>query len=496
MKQFDIVIVGSGLGGLLCANILSKEGFSVCVIEKNKQIGGCLQTFNRGGCVFDTGVHYIGSMDEGQVTNRLFKYFGIMDKLNLKRLDENGFDILDLNGTQFKYPIGYDRFIDTMSHQFPREKEEIKEYCKQIMKIIDSLDLFNLRLPQKSGFNPYYSLSIADFMSSVTCNKQLQNVLAGLNFLYAGSSHNTSIYQHATVFHSFLQSSWRPIDGSSQIADFLVESIEENGGVILSDSEVCHFKFSGKNIESVKLNNGEEIHGKQFISNVHPAVTLSLIDRENVRALYRERIESISNSISTFCLYVRLKENSFKYQNYNYYHINSDDVWSVLEQKTDDWPGGYMFLTPATSKSEDYADTAIILTFMEYKDVLQWENTSINKRGEEYLDFKRKKAECLLDAVEENIPGFRQQIKQYYTSTPLTYRDYTGTKDGSIYGISKDCKDPFKTHVSVRTKIPNLFFTGQNTSMHGILGVSIGSLQTCAEFIGYERIIDQINKSS
>ncbi len=497
MKQFDVVIVGSGLGGLLCGNILSKEGYGVCVVEKNKQIGGCLQTFKRGGCVFDTGVHYIGSVDEGQVTNRLFKYFGIMDKLNLRRLDEDGFDLLDINGRQYKYPIGYDRFIDVFSRHFPGEKQEIKEYCKQMKNIIDSLDLFNLRLPQKSaGFNPYFSLSIGDFISSITSDKELQNVLAGLNFLYAGSSQNTSSYQHATVFHSFLESSWRPVDGSSQIADLLAETITMNGGVILTDSEVCNFRFSGRNIESVQLKNGEEVRGKQFISNVHPAVTMGLIDKDHVREHYRERIESISNTISTFCLYIRLKKNSFKYQNYNTYRINSDDVWSVLDRKADDWPGGYMFLTPATSGSEEYAETAIILTFMEFKEVLQWENTSINKRGTEYKEFKHQRAEYLLDVVEKNMPDFRRNIEQYYTSTPLTYRDYTGTVDGSIYGISKDCKDPFKTHVSVRTKVPNLYFSGQNSGMHGILGVSIGSLQTCSEFIGFERIIDQIEKSS
>ena len=75
-------------GGLECGAILSKEGFNVCVVEKNAQFGGCFQTYQRKGHLLDTGIHYVGSLDEGQVMNQYFRYFGIMDKLKIKRLDD------------------------------------------------------------------------------------------------------------------------------------------------------------------------------------------------------------------------------------------------------------------------------------------------------------------------------------------------------------------------------------------------------------------------
>ena len=79
MSKYDIIIIGSGLGGLECGAILSKEGFNVCVVEKNAQFGGCFQTYQRKGHLLDTGIHYVGSLDEGQVMNQYFRYFGIMD---------------------------------------------------------------------------------------------------------------------------------------------------------------------------------------------------------------------------------------------------------------------------------------------------------------------------------------------------------------------------------------------------------------------------------
>ena len=83
MAKYDAVIIGSGMGGLTTAYILAKEGMKVCVLEKNRQVGGSLQIFSRDKTIFDTGVHYIGGLDEGQNLNRYFKYFGLMDALKL-----------------------------------------------------------------------------------------------------------------------------------------------------------------------------------------------------------------------------------------------------------------------------------------------------------------------------------------------------------------------------------------------------------------------------
>ena len=97
-EQYDIVIVGSGLGGLACGTILAKEGYKVCILEKNKQIGGNLQTYVRDRVIFDSGVHYVGGLDKGQNLYQLFKYLGIMDKLKLRKMDEDVFDAVVFEG--------------------------------------------------------------------------------------------------------------------------------------------------------------------------------------------------------------------------------------------------------------------------------------------------------------------------------------------------------------------------------------------------------------
>lgn len=116
----------------------------------------------------------------------------------------------------------------------------------------------------------------------------------------------------------------------------------------------------------------------------------------------------------------------------------------------------------------------------------------MGKRGEAYERFKTEHAERLLDEVEKEFPGLRSRIAGYYTSTPLTYLNYTGTEDGSMYGIAKDIHLGPAARVHHRTKIPNLLLTGQNINSHGILGVLVGTMVTCGELLTSEKIFKEI----
>ena len=125
--KYDVVIVGSGLGGLQCGYILSKHGLNVCVLEKGSQTGGCMQTFHRGKHTFDTGFHYVGGLDKGQPLRQLFNYFGLMD-LPWHRMDEAGFDEIVIGGKSYMFANGYERFVETLSEQFPHQRENLKKY--------------------------------------------------------------------------------------------------------------------------------------------------------------------------------------------------------------------------------------------------------------------------------------------------------------------------------------------------------------------------------
>jgi all-trans-retinol 13,14-reductase len=97
--------------------------------------------------------------------------------------------------------------------------------------------------------------------------------------------------------------------------------------------------------------------------------------------------------------------------------------------------------------------------------------------------------------LEKQFPGTISHIEDFWTSTPLTYSDYTGTVEGSMYGILRDKNDHTQTFISHRTKVPNLFLAGQNINAHGIMGVIIGSVLTCGEIIDIDNLTNQIKKA-
>ena len=492
--KYDIAILGTGLGGLVCGYMLSKNGFNVILLEKNAQIGGCLQTFKRFGVKFDTGMHYIGSMLEGQILHRLFNYLNLLPDIKLNRLDEEGYDRLSIGGKQYRYASGYDHFVETLCQYFPNSRHDIEEYVKQLRNIANASPLYNLRKVEDYVFieADYIKTSINDFIASITKDYTLQNVLAGNLPLYAGVKDKTPTYIHALINNFYIQSAWRIINGSDSIAKSLANSIQSFGGTIRTKSEVSEIVCNDTHAIGVRLADGEFIEAKSIVSNSHPQATLQMINSHLIRKAYRVRINDLENTISNFTLYIKFKEKATPYLNYNYYYYKQDDVWKANERKAGDPLQSYLFMHQCAREDQQWAESAEMIGYMKFDEVLKWENTTVGKRGDDYLAFKQATAEHYLDVLEQSFPGIRSTIEAYETSTPLTYRDYTATKDGSMYGIIRDKNFPTQTLVSQRTKIPNLFLTGQNINSHGILGVTIGAALTCAEFLGLNKIIDEI----
>jgi all-trans-retinol 13,14-reductase len=501
MKKFDVLIIGTGMGGLVCGNILAKQGYTVCMVEKNKQLGGCLQIYVRDRVIFDSGVHYIGGLDKGQNLFQIFKYLGLMDKLKLEKMDP-AFDRVLLDGEDKEYKInqGYEAFEREMIREFPEEAEAVRKYTKTILEICDRFPLYRLRL-QGDGDEKQEAMSFSakKFIESITKNKTLRAVLAGNNMLYAGAGEATPFYIHALTVNSYMESAWRCLDGGSQISKILAQNISKSGGQIIKNREVKKLVVLDGAITSAELNDGSAIHADYFVSNTTPANTYRMTDSNLIRRVTRERVEAMPNTVSSFILNIVFRKGRFPYIKHNYYYQRAGSVWEMASYSESDWPLGYAIYCSPGAKNE-FATGMTIFAYMRYDEVLPWQ-TSFNtvsfkqNRGAEYEAFKTRKTEQLLDRVEEKFPGLRKSILHTYTSTPLTFRDYIGNEDGNLYGTVKDYQNPMGTLISPKTRIPNLFLTGQYLNLHGILGTAISGLITSIALTGQDDFIEKIRNA-
>ncbi|MEO8470711.1 MAG: NAD(P)/FAD-dependent oxidoreductase [Chryseolinea sp.] len=502
MAQGEVVIVGSGLGGLACGVILAKEGFHVTVLEKNNQIGGMLQTFTRDKVIFDTGIHYVGGLDKGQTLYRIFSYLGIMEKLKLRKMDNDFFDGVAIGHDPviYKYAQGYDNFIRVMTSYFPEEVDAINSYCDKIISICLKFPVYNLASGGYTDADLSNTTDTQAYLESITSNQKLITVLAGTSLLYAGEPNKTPLHVHALIINHYIESSWKFINGGGQIARLLSREITSRGGRILKHIHVKELQESGGKIVYAQCHKGEKYYGDVFISNAHPIKTLEMVNSDLIRNAYRSRLESLDNTVSVFYVNVVLKKDTVKYQNHNLYVLAQNNPWCAINYTSENWPQGYAVFYNAVSRETEYTDGVTIMAYMRFDDVKEWGDTYNtvdfeSSRGDAYETFKAEKAEKLFKAVENRLPGFRGAIRSYTAATPLTARDYIGTGDGSLYGFAKDYRNPLKTMLSPKTKIPNLFLTGQNVNLHGVLGVSLSSIVTCGQVLGTDYIIDKIRNA-
>ncbi len=497
-NRYDIAIIGSGLGGLTTAALLAKEGKKVVVVEKNRVPGGCLQSFKRFGKEFDTGLHYIGSMNSGQFVYQLFKYLNLLNRTTFAPLNSDAFDTIHIDGKEYRYASGLNNFADTLIEYFPEETRAIRRYISDIETIADSLNIFKLReLPDDYKFeNRWAGISVYEYIESLTDNDTLKKVLAGTNPLYAGTREYSSFYTHAIINYSNITGAHRHSDGGNRLVEALIASIKEGGGSVICSQQITGFEFTDDNrIESAITADGNTVVANEYISSIHPQLLVDIIGKGPLRKPYINRVKSLKNTISVFNIYAKLKKDRVKYHNTNHFCYTSDSVWVASDYDKTEWPGYFYLTTPLSEDTDNFADKVEVMTYMKYSEIEPFITNGVVTDTEGYQTFKEQKAARLINAIEERFPEIKDAIEEYNVSTPHTFCRYTGTVEGSAYGLIKDYNDPLKSFFHSRTRIPNLLLAGQSINSHGIIGTTITSVVTCAELIGTNQLIKKIRNA-
>lgn len=494
-----IIIIGSGLGGLSSGVLLAKNGYKVTILEQARQIGGCLQCFQRRGVKFETGMHFIGSTDEGQALHKLMNVLEITDKIQLSRLDTHGYDVVSLCGERFEFANGREPFIEKMASYFPSQRENLWRYWAIVENVASSSSLHTLRFDQAQHAldMEFQTRPMDQVIDSVVTDPLLAKVLAGTLPLYAAERGKTPFSSHAFIMDFYNKSASRVVKGSDAIAKALQEVLYQYGGRIVCNRKVKKILCNNTKATGVLCGDDSFYEADYIISGVHPLRTLEMLeDVPLIRPAYRKRLLDTKQTVGGFAVYLHFKEATVPYMNYNYYAYTQDTPWDCEHYKPEEWPKGYLYMHFCHEPFPKYAHAGVILSYMRYDDVARWKGTRVGHRGKDYEDFKKQCAEKLLATLEKDFPGIMQGIAHYYTSTPQTYLDYTGTEGGSMYGIAKDVNAAFGGRVSHRTRIPNLFLTGQNVNSHGMLGTLVGTIVTCSEILTPEKLYRSIEETN
>ena len=495
MDRKKVIIIGSGLGGLSSGVVLAKNGYRVTVLEQDALPGGCLQCFCRRGVKFETGMHFIGSADEGQILNKMMRYLEIDGQVELARLDTDRYNVVSLQGEEFEFANGREAFIERMASRFPGQTDNLARYCRLVESISAASSLHTLKYGQTDGAvtAEYQLRSVNEVVEEIITDSLLQKVLVGDLPLYAAVRDKTPFSVHAFIMDFYNRSAFRFVGGSDVLVRALTDVLAGHGGEVRTRSRVTRIVCDATHAIGVEVNGGEFLPADYVISAAHPMRTMEMLgDTHLIRPAFRKRIASIPQTIGGFSVYLHFKENKVPYMNHNYFAYDTDTPWGCEQYDEESWPKGYLYMHVCDRAGQEFARSGILLTYMRMDELMAWQDTVPGRRGADYEAFVDGRARRLIAALDRRFPGIKDNIECFYVSSPLTYRDYTGTQDGSIYGVAKDITLGSAGRVPHKTRIPNVFMTGQNVNSHGMLGVIVGTMVTCGEFLTPKYMYEQI----
>ncbi|KAL5257799.1 hypothetical protein ACHWQZ_G012661 [Mnemiopsis leidyi] len=530
-ESFDAVVVGSGIGGLTVAAILSKVGKKVLVLEQHDQAGGCCHTFVDKNYEFDVGIHYIGEMDHGRY-NRV-----LVDQLTDGQLEwaplMNPFDrvTIGFGDDMREYPIYHDleRFAKELKLLFPVEEHSaidnyvklVKEFSqlpKTITGILKLMPLPLTKLLLKLGCYKKELMkckkTTASVVRTLTTNKDLQTVFTYCWGDYGTEPENSSFKTQAGLMTHFSGTGgFYPIGGASEIAFNMIPVIERSGGKVLVNARVDKIVTgSNGNVKGVQVTKKGEsciIECPIVVSAAGIMNTCrSLLDSNIVHAspsfmkLYRE--DCVKPGVGTMSVFLGLnksgeelnlkRQNTWAFTDSNAAMAGTSCEYFVQDNAdtASDKEVPLLFISFPSEKDPNWNNhperrgksTVAIVTFAQWKWFEAWEDKPLKRRGDDYERAKKLIGQRMIEQTCQLYPQIEDCIDYIDIGTPVTNNHYISSTKGEIYGLDHNV-GRFDAEVSAvlrpETDIPGLYLTGQDVLMCGFTGALMGgALTSCA----------------
>ncbi|MCB0218186.1 MAG: NAD(P)/FAD-dependent oxidoreductase [Chrysiogenetes bacterium] len=519
--EFDVVVIGSGMGGLCAAGILAKRGKKVLVIEQHYVAGGNSTIFSRKGYEFDVGIHYIGDCEPNGSIPRILRAAGVTD-VEFEEMDPNGYDTIVLPDMEFKFPRGAHNLERALIKAFPREKKGIKRYIKFLRQIsaiqkVPGNPISALWVLPRSGLLMRNATkTFKEFLDSCTSDVRLQAIMAGQSGDYAAAPSKASALIGGGLTAHYLKGAYFPKGGGQIMSDKLAEAIEENGGKILlmtkaEKIEIENGKVTGVTFESKRLGR-RTVKAPVVISNADIRHTIqNLVDPEHLeeKTLKRTARYEMAPGLGVVYLGIDRDLKAEGHPRTNYWIFPSPDqepFYAAVERgEILDEPFAFISIAsvkdPTNKKVAPEGITNMQVMSLapcqpEFWGVTEEEvRTGAYQKNETYKKKKEEYAAAVLKTAKRVFPDLEEHIVYKEVSTPLSSRRYTGSE--TSYGIASTPRQFLNGRPPAQTEVEGLLLCGASTrSGHGIGGVTMSGLQAAAQVLGKDLIKEVMGRAN
>ena len=505
MPDYDIIVIGSGAGGLAAAVPLAQAGKKVLVLEQHEIPGGWSQTFTLDGYRFSPGVHYIGELDEGGWLRSVYEGLGVSRDLIFFELNPDGFDHVFLGEERFDIPKGKERLAERLKARFPHEREGIDGYLNGVESLMRQLNQLGKvssagsALKAAPGFISvlrWFRKSGGDLLDTYISDPRLKGILSAQAGDHGLPPSMASVFMHAGVTRHYFNGGYYPRGGGGALPKAFVRALKRAGGEIRLQTPVQRILLEGDKVVGVETAAGDVITADTVISNADPEVTFGrLIGREHLPAKLRKKLDRITYSVSCLSLFfaVDMDLRAAGLDSGNYWFYEHEDVDGLYRLGLTDevlklpQPPAF-FLTVTTlkdpTKMHHGHHTLEMFSFVGYDAFEKWAGTRPGQRPDDYEAMKEELAERMFRALEKRIPGISQHVVFWNLATPLTNEFYINATRGSLYGTAKTPDQVGPGGFGITTPFRGLLMVGASTLSHGIAGVTNTGLAAAKQVLG------------
>ena len=477
-QSYDAIVIGAGVGGLICANLLARSGLKVLLVEQHFMVGGYCSTFRRKGYTFDAATHFYPLLGNAStITGALLQELGITTEW-VKMDPVDCFHFPD--GSRFPVPADFDSYLRRLKSEFHEEAENIGKFFALVRKtyLIGLMRYF--RNITTDRISPYQDLTIRDVLNQHFRNEKLKLLLTGDIGHWGSPPSRTSFVFDSMLRLAYFLGNYYPRGGSQVFVDELAQKFEEAGGHILMSSLVRRILVRNHTAWGVEIETGtvrhktrKQISAGVVISNADLRHTFEhLIGAELLDPDYLTQMARLRPTHPCFLVHFGLKDISLEeLRKAEGYHWSSWDAENVSTN-------AFKVFLP-TAFDPDLAppggQIAIIqkLTNIDYDAIVDW--PAHKNVVEDYI----------LSSLERCLPGFSSRIVVKLSASAQTSYRYTFNYHGAMLGWEMSPDQLGETRPGLSGPFKNLYFVGHWTQPGGgITPVMVSAMQVAKLITG------------
>ena len=429
--NYDIIVIGGGLGGLSAGAKLAKEGRKVLLLEQHDRPGGYATTFQRGEFTLEVGLHEADGPGPKDMKTRIYKELGVFEQLEFLPLPEF---YRFVNGrVEVCIPHDPAEAAARLKLMFPEEEAGIQAYFDHLL------------LPARPEDKDKPDRSLGDFLDSIITNPDLKLILLGNLGYFHDDPYSLSLAYYTIAQSSYYKNAASFIKGGSQqLSSHLASFIEQNGGSVLLNTKALALLCQNGKISAVTYQSGKKPDSPRLQAAAPVIVLGSPLPglRQLLPESYRPGLESLLNTnkpgASLLSLYLGfdrpLKELGCRhYSTFVYDHsvASPRDILKNNHAGFDSRSFTFVDYSQVDSGLAPAGKSVGALCCIDY--LSDWELPD----RKAYLQKKQEVKAVLMERLEKWMPGIKEHIVYSELGTPYTLKRYTSNPEGAVYGFAQ-----------------------------------------------------------